>query len=119
MNQPNWLLATKAYAQDLIPCSDGTMADPSIGCTTAPVGTVVNPESSIVEIILKIGGGLMSVVAVAAVLMLIYGGVTYALAAGDDEKLQKSKRLMIWSIAGLVVSLLARAIAQFVIGSIA
>ena len=111
------MLITKTYAQDLIPCPDGTMADPSIGCTAIP-GSVVSSETSITEIILKIAGGFMSMVAVVAILMLIYGGVTYALAAGDDEKLQKAKRLMFWSIGGLIIAILARTIAQFVLGAI-
>lgn len=113
----NWLYATKAFAQDLIPCPDGTMADPSIGCAAVPE-SVISSESSIAELILKIASGLMVAVAVAAVLMLIYGGITYALAAGDDEKIRKAKRLIFWSVAGLVISILARAIAQFVLGAI-
>ena len=112
-----FLYTELAYAQDLIPCPDGTMADPSIGCAATP-GGVISTESSIVELILKIASGFMAAVAVAAIIMLIFGGVTYALAAGDDEKIRKSKRMMFWSIFGLVAAILARVTAQFVLGAI-
>jgi hypothetical protein len=106
------------YAQqDLIPCPDGTYADPAIGCVETP-GGVVSSESSAVELILQIASILMSVVAGIAAIMLIVGGITYALSAGDDEKMQKAKRIMFWSIFGLVVALIARFLAQFVLNAI-
>lgn len=110
----NWLDITKAYAQDLIPCPDGTMADPMIGCVTMP-GSVANPESGIAELILQIASTFMAIVAIAAVVMLIVGGITYALSAGDDEKIRNAKRMMFWSIFGLIVALVARFTAQLVL----
>lgn len=96
-----------AHAQELIPCSDGTMADPSIGCVTMP-SSVVNANTPISEILLKFATlGTTGVVAVATLLLMI-GGIQYATAAGEEEKLQKAKRLLFWSALGLVVSLTAR-----------
>ena len=39
----------------LISCPDGTLTDPSVGCVKAP-GNVLNPDSSLLEIILKFAG---------------------------------------------------------------
>jgi len=91
----------------LIPCPDGTMADPTIGCVTAP-SAVVDSETNLVEIILQISTTLMSIVIVVSALLLIYSGIIYAMAAGNDEKIQKSKRIMFWSLTGLVVAILAK-----------
>ncbi|MBI5421820.1 hypothetical protein HZA44_01650 [Candidatus Peregrinibacteria bacterium] len=96
-----------AHAQELTPCSDGTMADPSIGCVTIPAN-VVNANTPISEILLKVATlGTTGVIAVAT-LLLIVGGIRYATAVGEEEKLQKAKRLLFWSTVGLVVSLTAR-----------
>ena len=96
-----------AHAQELIPCADGTMADPSIGCVTMPA-SIVNANTPISEIILKVATfGTTGVIAVATALLII-GGVLYATAAGEDEKIQKAKRLLFWSAIGLVLSLTAR-----------
>ena len=91
------------------------MADPSIGCANAPV-SAVSSYTSITEIILKIASILMSVTAVAATILLIYGGIMYAMAAGDDERIRKSKRIIIWSMVGLAVSLIARTVAHYILG---
>jgi len=99
----------------LIPCSDGTMADPTIGCTSAPP-SAVSSYTNITEVILNIATILMSATAVIATVLLIYGGVMYALAAGDDEKIRKSKRIILWSMVGLAVTLIARTVAQFILG---
>ncbi|MBU1017605.1 pilin [Patescibacteria group bacterium] len=105
----------KAYAQDLIPCADGSYADPGIGCVEAP-GGLVSSEVSVVELVLKIASVLMTIVAAAAVIMLIVAGIMYALSAGDEEKMQKAKRIILWSVIGLIVALIAHFIAQGVIG---
>ena len=87
------LFYSKAHAQELIPCPDGTYADPSIGCVATP-GGVISPEAGLVDLILRIATVLTTVVAAIAVISLIYGGVSYALALGQDEKIQKAKRVI-------------------------
>jgi hypothetical protein len=99
----------------LIPCPDGTMADPSIGCVNAP-SAVVSVDSSITEIILSAANMAMSIVIVVAVCILMYGGIIYAISAGDDEKIHKSKRIMFWGIVGFIVALMAKLLAKFILG---
>lgn len=108
----------KAYAQDLISCPDGTLADPSIGCVTTP-SAIVRSESNLVEIILKIANGLMSVVAGIAVIMIIYGGIRYAMASGSEDGVRKAKAIILWSVVGLIVALLAVFITNLILGGLA
>lgn len=112
-----WLYAGMAYAQDLIPCADGTYADPTIGCVAAPT-SVIRSESNIAELILKIASGFMVFVMGVAVIGIIYGGITYAMAMGVEEKLQKAKRAILWSVVGLVIALLARLVAEFILKTV-
>ncbi len=106
-----------AYAQELIPCPDGTFAEPEIGCVIAP-SSIVNPESDILSLILNFASSLMMIVAGIAILSLIYGGIRYALALGNDEQIHRAKRIIIWSTIGLIISLLAQYIAAFVVKTI-
>ena len=103
-----------AHAQDLIPCQDGTMADPDIGCVTAPAA-ILSTESSLVSIVLNIANGLMAFVAGIAVITLIYGGIRYATAAGSEEQMNKAKRIIFWGIFGLIVALLAVFVTNFIL----
>jgi hypothetical protein len=116
MNSYLSLLINTAQAQgDLIPCPDGTMADPSIGCVSTP-GNVVNPESSIVQILMNAASTLMSLVIGVAVIIIIYGGIVYATAGGDETKTNKAKRVLFWGAFGLIVAILAKYVAIFVAG---
>jgi len=103
-----------AYAQELISCPDGTMADPSIGCVETP-GAIINPESNLVQIILKIANGLMAFVAGIAIAIIIYGGIRYAIASGDEEQIRKAKKIIFWGAFGLIVGLLAVFVTDFIL----
>ena len=105
-----------AYAQELIKCPDGTLADPSIGCVVAP-SALLSPESSLIQIIMKAANGLMTFVTGIAVIILIYGGIRYALAAGEEEQIKKAKRIIFWGIIGLVIGLLAVFVTNLILGA--
>lgn len=113
MNKILTYIIETAHAQDLIPCPDGSMADPSIGCVETP-GIIINPESNLINIILQLADGLLLFVAGVATISLIYGGIKYATSVGNEAELSKAKRILIWSIFGLIVALLAK----FVVGTV-
>ena len=71
-----------------------------------PVGNRMN---SIINIFLYVVGTL-------AVVMIIVGGIQYALSAGDAGKMGKAKNTIMWSVVGLVIAILAWAIVNFVLG---
>ncbi|MEK7538198.1 MAG: hypothetical protein AAB619_04480, partial [Patescibacteria group bacterium] len=49
-----------------------------------------------------------------AVTMIIYGGFTWLTAAGNEENVEKAKRIISAAVIGLIVILLAWAIVIFV-----
>ncbi len=51
-----------------------------------------------------------------AVIVIVVGGIMYAISSGDSGKVTKAKNLLTYSIVGLVVVLSAFAITNFVIG---
>jgi hypothetical protein len=51
-------------------------------------------------------------------IIVAYGGFTYATSQGDPEKLAKAKNTIIYALIGLVVSLMAYTITEFVIGAL-
>lgn len=103
-----------AYAQNLISCPDGTLADPSIGCVKTPAA-LINAESNLVQIILKFANGLMTFITGVAIITLIYGGIRYAIAAGDENQIKIAKKIIFWSIFGLIVALLAVFVTNFIL----
>jgi hypothetical protein len=51
-----------------------------------------------------------------ATVMIIYGGVLYVTSAGNDENVQKAKKILLYAIVGIIVILLSFAIVNTVIG---
>jgi hypothetical protein len=57
-------------------------------------------------------------VVVISVIILIWGGIMYATAAGDERKTSKARKAIIGAIIGLAVGLLAPAVVDFIIASL-
>ena len=51
----------------------------------------------------KVIEAILGVVGSLALLMFIYGGFTWMFAAGNNERVQKGKEILIWATIGLVV----------------
>ncbi|MBU0705617.1 hypothetical protein KJ657_05405 [Patescibacteria group bacterium] len=103
-----------AYAQNLIPCEDGTMADPTVGCTETPKA-IVSTQSEILSIILKTADSVVTVAVAASVIVLIYGGIVYAISMGNEDRIKTAKNIIFWSTFGLIVTLLAKYIVTAVL----
>ena len=58
------------------------------------------------------------VLGLVSVVFIIYGGVQYISSSGDPSKVEKAKKTILYSCIGLIVSVLAFAIVNFVISDI-
>lgn len=58
---------------------------------------------------------ILSLVGVIFMVLLVYGGILWMTASGNDQQVEKAKNIIIQSIIGLVIVLLAYAISVFVI----
>lgn len=58
---------------------------------------------------------LLYVIGAISVLMLIYGGIRYTISGGDSAAVTAAKNTILYAVIGIVVSLLAYAIVNFVI----
>lgn len=65
--------------------------------------------------IIRVALGLLGIV---ALVLILYGGFVWMTAGGDDEKIQKAKKILINAAIGLIIILSAYAIASFVINSL-
>lgn len=58
------------------------------------------------------------IVGIVSVIMLIYGGLRYVISGGDSKKVTDAKNTILYAIIGLIISVLAFAIVNFVINAI-
>lgn len=57
-------------------------------------------------------------VGIISVVMLIYGGLRYVISGGDSKKVTDAKNTILYAIIGLIISILAFAIVNFVINAV-
>jgi len=81
-----------------------------------------NPETAATQGIILFVGGLVSQVLLfagaTAIIFVIISGGTYIFAFGDDTKIDKGKRGLLWSLIGLVVIMLSYTITRGIISII-
>ena len=81
-------------------------------CLTNPLG---DENMSINVIIGNAINSVMGIVGSLALLMFVYGGLTWMTSSGSQEKVKKGKDILIWSAVGLVVIFSAYGLTKFII----
>lgn len=78
-------------------------------------GCSAGGETELYKTVRSIFTVVISVIGVIAVIAVIYGGITFMTSAGDPGKITKGRRILIFGVVGVAVSLLAFAIVNFVL----
>ena len=107
------------------PSQSATKADQSAkkDTTAAPAPTTLsNPlgpnTNSVPKLIGNIINGALGIVGSLALLMFIYGGFTWMLAAGNEQAVEKGKNILMWAAIGLVVIFASYSLVSFVINNL-
>ncbi len=108
------IVAAPAYAAS---CGDGTAAGEAM-CGVSQIDTSNTSSDTIYDTVKTIINVLLFVVGIIAVIMIIWGGISYVLSAGAADKAKKARDTIVYSVVGLVVSIVAFAIVQFVFSSL-
>jgi Type IV secretion system pilin len=85
----------------------------------AAAGTCGTQAASTINKFITFAMNLFSfIVGIAAVIMIIVGGLRFVLAGGDPAKLSSARNTIIYSLIGLVVAVLAQVIVRYVLGKV-
>jgi len=85
----------------------------------APQGTNL-PNSSVTDIITRAMNWLLWLVGILGVIGFVIAGILYLTSAGDETRIEKAKRAMLYAIVGVVVAmagLVALSFAQSFLGA--
>ena len=75
---------------------------------------LIGPEG----VFTQVTNTVLYIVGIVSVIMLIYGGLRYVISGGDSKKVTDAKNTILYAIIGLIISILAFAIVNFVINAI-
>lgn len=73
---------------------------------TGGSGSISNPRQKVVNIL----KGVLSFMALAAVVVIVIAGIYMVVSLGNEQNIDKAKKIIFWAIVGLIVILLAQAI---------
>lgn len=77
-----------------------------------------DPEGGVNQVVINVIQWLLGLLGLVAVIMIIFGGFTWMTAGGNEERIEKAKKILKASIIGLIIILLAWAIVTFIIGRV-
>lgn len=69
------------------------------------------------EIAKNIISVLLWIVGMASIIVIVYSGITFVTSAGNPSQITRAKTMLLYAVVGLVVSILAYAIVNFIVGS--
>ena len=82
------------------------------------IGTLVGlGQADLKTTVINVISWVLGILALVAVVMIIYGGFTWLTAAGSEEKIDSAKKIIGSAVVGLIIVLLAWAIVIFVAGT--
>ena len=88
-------------------CSNGN--ENSVYCKNKGSG-----ETQVNGIIKTIVEVLLTAVGAISIIMIVIGGIMFALSSGDAQKAAKARNTVLYAVIGLIVSIFASAIVNFV-----
>lgn len=81
------------------------------------ISTATGGEGSIRSLVLRIVNYFLTFLGLISVVMVIYGGITYVIAAGEDEKIGNAKKIITYALVGLVIVLISFAVVNTILGA--
>lgn len=85
------------------------------GASPAAVTSSTGGQGSLRQLALTIVNFALTFLGLIAVIMIIYGGFLYVTAAGKEDKVETGKKIIMYSIMGIVIILLSFAIVNTVL----
>jgi hypothetical protein len=106
-------------AESNLTTTPGTAENPAqAGAETAKANGMPSDLVGVNGVFTKITNTVLYAVGIISVIMLIYGGLRYVISGGDSKKVTDAKNTIMYAIIGLIISILAYAIVNFVINAV-
>ncbi len=87
-----------------------------LGWTTPNVPSRVGTSLSLLEIMTNVLSFLLTIIGIIAIIMLVIGGFLYLTAAGNEDQIDRGKKIVKYSVIGILIALAAMVIVKQVAG---
>ena len=103
------------FYSDIVGASNMTLSGGVSNSQGEGVPGELTGSDGVFEVVVNV---LLFIIGAVSVIMLIYGGIRYTTSGGNTNSVTAAKNTVIYSIVGLVISILAYAIVNFVVTNI-
>lgn len=76
------------------------------------------PQMTFTEMVITIINYILYIVGIIALIFLIYGGITYIISGGNEDQIEKAKKIITFAIVGLIVVIISWVVINAVITEI-
>lgn len=73
------------------------------------------PEQDLPELLARIISWIIGIIGIVLVALFVYGGVVYATSAGNEDRIEMGKKIMLYAIIGVLVIAIAFAVSRYVV----
>ncbi|MFA5076043.1 MAG: hypothetical protein WC480_01350 [Patescibacteria group bacterium] len=80
-----------------------------------PLNIEIKSPAQVYELIGRVSQAILGLVGSAVFVMFIYGGITWLLSGGAEEKIKKARGTLVWSLFGLLIIFTSYALLSFTI----
>ncbi len=80
-----------------------------------PPSNIVSPDEPVSNILINIADYLLLTIGSVAVVLFVFGAFVWIFAKGDEEQINKAKKLFFYAIFGALFALLSYVIVEYVI----
>jgi hypothetical protein len=71
--------------------------------TVQPDDKLIGSKGALVKYVSELKDWILALTALIALIIIVYGGVMYMLAAGDEKRASKAKNIILYGLIGVVV----------------
>lgn len=111
-------VATMSPAYAMVPCANGEQKPKYEDCPEWSGSGSNLSKNDLMQTLQIVINVVVGVVGFVAVVMIILGGVSFVTSQGDSSKVAKARNTILYGVIGLIVSMLAFAIVNFVLTNI-
>ncbi len=79
-------------------------------------GYKTTPDNNFLSIIASVISAVLAIVGSLFLILIIYGGITWMMAAGNEQKLEKASDTIRQALIGLIIVIAAYAISYYLVG---
>lgn len=107
-----------ASSASAVSCPAGSLRDTATSYAECNIPEPKEDDKPLMQRVVDILNIVAGVVGIAAIAVIIVGGILFVVSLGDAPKVARARNTILYGVVGLVVSLLAFAVVNFVLTAI-